>query len=210
MEGGGGMLKKPLVVHPESRKVYVLEMLDEEGNIGQQLMEFADLIQAPEQVHTYALTPYALWTAKAKGIKPDYIIGFLEQYTQNLVPEWFKVVIKKHMNHFGALQFSVEDDSLLLKSRTEELINEIKAIEGIQNKIVGSPDPNTLLFKVRCRKEIKKLLFKHELFAKDIAYEVGEEVDIACIQHQLLDYQLVAVNSYLHYNHQAGGGGTYI
>ncbi len=204
------MYKKPLVIHPESRKIYVLETLDKEGDVGQRLLEFADLIQTPEQVHTYALTPYALWTAKAKGIEPDYIIGFLEQHSQNIVSEWLKTAIKKNMNHFGALQFSMEDDSLLLKARTEELINEIKTIEGIQSKIVGYPDPKTLLFKVRYRKEIKKLLFEHELFAKDIVYEVGEELDIKCIQHQLLDYQLEAVNSYLTYNQQAGGGGTII
>ncbi|WP_240373961.1 helicase-associated domain-containing protein [Bacillus piscicola] len=202
------MYMKPLVIHPESRNIYVLEALDKEGNVGQQLIEFADLIQAPEQVHTYALTPYALWTAKAKGIDPEYIISFLEQHSQNIVPEWFQTVIKKNMNHFGALQFSMKDDSLLLKARTEDLINEIKAIEGIHSKTIGYPDSKTLLFRARYRKEIKKLLFEHELFAKDIVYEIGEEVDITCTENQLLDYQLEAVNSYLTYSHQAGGSGT--
>lgn len=204
------MYRKPLVIHPDSRNIYLLDGLDEKGEVGQELIEFADLIKAPEQVHTYALTPYALWTAKAKGVEVDYITHFLEQQSQNVVPDSLKETIKKNMNHFGALQFSMDDDRLQLQARTEELISEIKAIKGIQSKIVGHPNPKTLLFKAQYRKEVKKLLFEHELFAKDIVYEVGEELDITSINLQLLDYQHAAVESYLTFNHQAGGGGTII
>ncbi|KAB2332616.1 helicase-associated domain-containing protein [Bacillus mesophilum] len=204
------MYKKPLVIHPDSRNIYLLEGLDKKGEVGQELIEFADLIQAPEQVHTYALTPYVLWTAKAKGIEVDYIIRFLEEQAQNLVPETLKETIKKNMNHFGALQFSMDDDRLQLRARTEELISEIKAIEGIHNKLIGHPDPKTLLFKARYRKEVKKILFEQEFFAKDIVYEVGEELDITSINLRLFDYQHAAVESYLTFNHQAGGGGTII
>lgn len=204
------MYIKPLVIHPDSRNIYLLEGLDEKGEVGQELIEFVDLIQAPEQVHTYSLTPYALWTAKAKGVEVDNIIRFLEEQSRNVVPDSLKETIKKNMNHFGALQFSMDDDRLQLQARTEELISEIKAIEGIQSKIIGHPDPKTLLFKARYRKEVKKLLFMHELFAKDIVYEVGEELDITNISHQLLDYQHAAVESYLTFSHQAGGGGTII
>lgn len=73
------MYRKPLVTHPDNRNIYLLEGLDEKGEVGQELIEFADLIRAPEQVHTYALTPYAIWTAKAKGVEVDYIIRFLEK-----------------------------------------------------------------------------------------------------------------------------------
>lgn len=204
------MYKKPLVIHPDSRNIYLLEGLDKKGEVGQGLIGFTDLIQAPEQVHTYALTPYMLWTAKAKGIEVDYITHFLEQQSQNGVPVSLIEFIKKNMNHFGALQFSMDDDHLQLQARTEELISEIKALEGIQSKIVGHPDPKTLLFKARYRKEVKKLLFEHDLFAKDIVYEVGEELDITSTNLHLLDYQHAAVESFLTYNQQAGGGGTII
>ena len=201
---------KPLVIHPDSRSVFVLESLDETGEVSQGLIEYADIVQAPEQVHTYELSPYALWTAKAKGIKSEEVISFLVKHLQNSLSESFKTVIQKDMDHFGALEFWVEEDNLILKAKSEKLIDQIKGIKEIENKIIGTPDSNMLVFKVRYRKEIKKILFNQNFFVKDTTYTFGEELDLKYTSKQLLEYQKEAVDSYLAYNHQAGGGGTII
>lgn len=71
-----------------------------------------------------------------------------------------KIAIQKNTNRFGALEFSIEEDSLLLKSNSQEIIDDIKRIEAINSnrKIIDNPDPKTLVFKARYRKEIKKKL----------------------------------------------------
>lgn len=204
------LYKKPLVIHPDSRCVFVLESLDESGEISQKLIEYADLIQAPEQVHTYKISPYALWTAKGKGVKSHEVISFLEENLQNILSESFRNTIQNDMDHFGALEFSIEEDNLYLNSKTKELIDKIKEIEYIKNKIIRTPNPYTLMFKARYRKDIKKILFEHNLFVKDIVYLIGDELDIKCTNPHVFDYQLDAINSYLEYNHKAGGGGTII
>ncbi|MCS0674632.1 helicase-associated domain-containing protein [Cytobacillus firmus] len=203
-------MTKPLVIHPNSRNIFLLESLDKNYEVSQQLIEYADLIQAPEQVHTYNLTPYALWTAKAKKIGAEEVIIFLERNLQNVLSESLKEAIKKDMGHFGSLEFSIDEEKLILKSKTEELVIRIKEIDGIKGMILHTPSPTSLVFKLRYRKEIKKILFEHNLFVKDIICEFGKELDIKCTFSELLDYQAAAVNAYLAYNHQAGGGGTII
>ncbi|GAB6259326.1 helicase-associated domain-containing protein [Peribacillus sp. N1] len=204
------MYSKPIVVHSSTRNVYVMEALDEKGEVSQQLNEFADFIQAPEQVHTFNLSPYALWTAKAKHIQADHIIDFLEKHSQNSIPESLKMDIKKNMDHFGALEFSIKEDHLMLTARTKELIETIKEIQSIKTKIIDNPDPTNLVFKARYRTEIKKILFKNNLFVKDIIYKFGDPLELKCTFGPFYDYQLQAVNEYLTFNHQAGGGGTII
>jgi len=203
------LYNKPLVIHPESRSIFVMESLDKSGEISQELIKYADIIQAPEQVHTFELSPIALWTAKAKGINSKDVISFLEKNLQNALSESLKLAIQKDMEHFGALEFTVEDDNLNLKAKTRELLDTIKEIEEIRNKIIKS-SAKSLVFKVRYRKEIKKILFKYNLFVKDTTYEFGDELDIKCTSKPLLDYQKEAVDSYLKYNNKSGGGGTII
>jgi DNA excision repair protein ERCC-3 len=200
---------KPLIVHPDSRNIYVIENLDEKGEVSQQLTEYADPIQTPEQVHTFKLTPYALWTAKAKGIEAEEVILFLEEHSQNYLPDSFKQAIKKEMNHFGVLEFLLEDEVLKLTSKVPEIIGYIKSIAQVQSKIIRE-DHNSLSFRARYRKEIKKLLFEKNLFIKDPVYQFGDQLDILVLDKSLLDYQKDAVDSYLSYNQEAGGGGTII
>lgn len=203
------MYTKPLIVHPNSRNIYVIEDLDEKGEVSQQLTEYADLIKTPEQVHTFKLTPYALWTAKAKGTEAEEVILFLEEHSQNYLPDSFKQAIKKEMNHFGALEFLLEDEILILTSRVPELIADIKSIAQVQSKIIRE-NRKSLSFRARYRKEIKKLLFDKNLFVKDPVYQFGDQLDIHVLDDRLLDYQEDAVDSYLSYNQEAGGGGTII
>ncbi len=204
------MIQKPLVIHPGSRNIYVVEALDKTGEVRQRLIQYADLIQAPEQVHTYALSPYALWTAKAKGIATEELINFLEENAQNSITEKLKQEIRKDMDHFGSLTFDIKENYLILKSESVELIQEIKGLDKIQVKIIPTDDPNTLMFLLRYQKEIKKALFEHNLFVKDAFFEWGDELDITVIPQTLQKYQLSAIEHYLNFHHQAGGGGTII
>ncbi|WP_043933826.1 helicase-associated domain-containing protein [Bacillus sp. EB01] len=204
------MYDKPLIVHPNSRNIYVVEDLDITGEVSQQLVQFADLKQAPEQVHTYTISPYTLWTAKAKGMEADEIVSFLETNSQNKIPDWFKSTIQKDINQFGSLKFSVRGDDLILTGSTEEIIKDIKGLEEITNKGYVEVNTTTLMFKLRYRREIKKILFDMDYFVKDAVYQSGEEIDIHLLEGNLADYQTEAITSYMKYNEQAGGGGTII
>jgi DNA excision repair protein ERCC-3 len=204
------MIQKPLVIHPDSRIIYVVEALDKTGEVSQRLIQYADLIQAPEQVHTYALSPFALWTAKAKGITSEELINFLEDNAQNSIPEKLKQEIRRDMDHFGSLTFFIKEEFLVLKAETVELIQEIKGLDRIRGKVIPTEEHDTLMFHLRYRREIKKVLYEHNLFVKDALYKWGDELDITVIPQTLHKYQLSAINHYLNYHHQAGGGGTII
>jgi DNA excision repair protein ERCC-3 len=203
-------------VHEDSRKIYLFDWLDQKGEIGQQLIEFTNLLQAPEEIFTFDLSPYTLWTASAKGISEDNIISFLEEYSQNEITEEFKNKIKKNIREFGTLEFYIKDDTLYLQAKHEDIIAHVKMIQSIDSLIIDEPDDQTIGFLLQYRTQIKKILFYNEFFVKDASYESGDYLDLKLLpktsegELRLRDYQLNAANAYVNYQEKTGGGGTII
>nr|WP_315363618.1 DEAD/DEAH box helicase family protein [Cytobacillus firmus] len=210
------MYKKPLIIHEPSGFLYLLEWLDEEEMLKEKLITFSNLLKTPEEVSTFELTPYSLWTAAAKGFTEDEIISFLQENTQNEITESFQLKIKKNIREFGLLEFHSDGEFVVLKGRNNEIISFIKGIQDIDIRIIDE-DERSMTFQYWEKPEIKKILFTYDLFVKDVTKNVSKVFDLNILSKdsygnkiELYEYQQEAVDSFMKYNHYAGGGGTII
>lgn len=71
----------PLIV--QSDKTVLLEVAHPDAPKARAaLAPFAELERAPEHIHTYRITPLALWNARAAGFDAEQAVDVLERYSR--------------------------------------------------------------------------------------------------------------------------------
>ena len=113
----------PLIV--QSDKTVLLEVDHElAGEARAAIAPFAELERAPEHVHTYRITPLALWNARAAGHDAEQVVDALVSYSRYAVPQPLLVDIVDTMARYGRLQ--------LVKSPAHglTLVSAIYALDG--------------------------------------------------------------------------------
>src|SRR5881628_4136660 len=92
----------PLIV--QSDKTVLLEVDHElAGAARAAIAPFAELERAPEHVHTYRVTPLALWNARAAGHDAEQVVDTLLKFSRYPVPHALLVDIADTMDRFGRL-----------------------------------------------------------------------------------------------------------
>ena len=67
---------------------------------------FAELERAPEHVHTYRVTPLALWNARAAGHDAEQVVDALVRFSRYAVPQPLLVDVVDTMGRYGRLQLA--------------------------------------------------------------------------------------------------------
>ncbi len=75
---------------------------------------FAELEKSPEHVHTYRLTPLALWNARAAGLTPAQVTEALREHSRYPVPPGLLTDLVETMGRYGRLVLRAGDDGLVL------------------------------------------------------------------------------------------------
>jgi DNA excision repair protein ERCC-3 len=78
---------------------------------------FAELEKSPEHVHTYRLTPLALWNARAAGLTPAQVTEALREHSRYPVPPGLLTDLVETMGRYGRLVLRAGDDGLPLAER---------------------------------------------------------------------------------------------
>lgn len=99
------MADGPLIV--QSDKTVLLEVDHERANEARQaIAPFAELERAPEHIHTYRVTPLALWNARAAGHDAEQVVDALVSHSRFAVPQALLVDIVDTMSATGASSWS--------------------------------------------------------------------------------------------------------
>src|SRR5438094_8490147 len=99
------MTDGPLIV--QSDKTVLLEVDHELANDARAaIAPFAELERAPEHVHTYRVTPLALWNARAAGHDAEQVVDALVRYSRYAVPQPLLVDVVDTMGRYGRLQLT--------------------------------------------------------------------------------------------------------
>lgn len=96
------MTDGPLIV--QSDKTLLLEVdhpLADDARTS--IAPFAELERAPEHVHTYRVTPLALWNARAAGHDAEQVVDALVRFSRYPVPQPLLVDVVDTMSRFGRL-----------------------------------------------------------------------------------------------------------
>ena len=189
----------PLIV--QSDKTVLLEVEHPQAHEARAaLAPFAELERAPEHIHTYRITPLALWNAKAAGHDAEQAVHVLESYSRFPVPQALLVDVAETMSRYGRVQISKSPvHGLILESAEQSILEELVRHKKIGGMLGARIDEHTVAVPPSERGRIKQELLKIGWPAEDLAgYVDGEAHPIALNQSdwQLRDYQEYATESF--------------
>ena len=172
------------------------------------LAPFAELERAPEHVHTYRITPLALWNARAAGHDAEQVVDVLETYSRFPVPQALLVDVAETMSRYGRVRLHAHPaHGLILESDEPPILEELT--RGATGKLLGARiDANSIAVPPSERGRLKQALLKAGWPAEDLAgYVDGESHPIALTHDgwQLRDYQQYATEAFW-----SGGSGVVV
>nr|WP_296768010.1 DNA repair helicase XPB [Rhodococcus sp. (in: high G+C Gram-positive bacteria)] len=204
------MTDGPLIV--QSDKTLLLEIDHPQAGAARgAIAPFAELERAPEHVHTYRITPLALWNARAAGHDAEQVVDALVNFSRYAVPQPLLVDIVDTMARYGRLQLVKSPvHGLALISLDRAVLTEVMRHKKIAPMLGEKVDEDTVIVHPSERGHLKQMLLKIGWPAEDLAgYVDGEahpiELDTAGGNWTLRDYQEMAADSFW-----AGGSGVVV
>jgi DNA excision repair protein ERCC-3 len=198
----------PLIV--QSDKTLLLEVDHPSADEARTaIAPFAELERAPEHVHTYRITPLALWNARAAGHDAEQVVDALVRHSRYPVPQPLLMDIVETMGRFGRLQLiNHPAHGLVLNSLDRAVLEEVLRHKKIKPMLGQRIDDDIVVVHPSERGRIKQALLKIGWPAEDLAgYVDGEHHPIELQENgwQLRDYQRQAVQAFW-----AGGSGVVV
>ncbi|RJL33141.1 DNA repair helicase XPB [Bailinhaonella thermotolerans] len=198
----------PLIV--QSDKTLLLEVDHADAaECRKAIAPFAELERAPEHVHTYRVTPLALWNARAAGHDAEQVVDSLIQYSRYPVPHALLVDIAETMARYGRLRLEKHPvHGLVLVSSDRAVLEEVLRSKKVQPMIGERVDADTATVHPSERGTLKQALLKLGWPAEDLAgYVDGEAHPITLAEEgwALRPYQKEAAEAFWH-----GGSGVVV
>ncbi|MFI7134453.1 DNA repair helicase XPB [Nonomuraea sp. NPDC050153] len=198
----------PLIV--QSDKTLLLEVDHERADdCRKAIAPFAELERAPEHVHTYRVTPLALWNARAAGHDAEQVIDALIGFSRYPVPHALLVDIAETMARYGRLRLEKDPvNGLVLTSTDRAVLEEVLRSKKIQPMLGERLGADSVIVHPSDRGNVKQALLKLGWPAEDLAgYVDGEHHSIKLLQDgwALRPYQQEAADSFWH-----GGSGVVV
>ena len=170
---------------------------------------FAELERAPEHVHTYRVTPLALWNARAAGHDAEQVVDGLVRYSRYAVPQPLLVDVVDTMGRYGRLQLTNSPvHGLVMVALDRAVLEEVLRQKKIAPLLGARIDDDTVIVHPSERGHLKQALLKIGWPAEDLAgYVDGEAHPIALAENgwSLRAYQREAVEGFW-----AGGSGVVV
>ena len=172
---------------------------------------FAELERAPEHIHTYRITPLALWNARAAGLDAELVVHVLVTHSRFPVPHSLLTEVAETMDRYGRLQLLTDPaHGLILHATDVPVLEEVlrsKRTKGLLGERLG---PDDVVVHPSERGHLKQALIKLGWPAEDLAgYVDGEAHPIGLCDSpqtfELRPYQEEAVESFW-----AGGSGVVV
>ncbi|MCP3014591.1 DEAD/DEAH box helicase [Nocardiopsis dassonvillei] len=194
----------------QSDKTLLLEVDHElAGECRRAIAPFAELERAPEHVHTYRITPLALWNSRAAGHDAEQVVDALIRFSKFPVPHSLLVDIAETMDRYGRLRLVGDPrHGLVLESSDRAVLEEVvraKKLRGMLGERLGE---DSVAVHPSERGNLKQALLKIGWPAEDLAgYVDGEAhpIDLDQDGWELRGYQREAAESF-----HAGGSGVVV
>ena len=198
----------PLIV--QSDKTLLLEVdHPDAGEARAAIAPFAELERAPEHVHTYRVTPLALWNARAAGHDAEQVVDALVRFSRYAVPQPLLVDVVDTMGRYGRLQLTNSPlHGLVMVAFDRAVLEEVLRHKKITPLLGARIDDDTVVVHPAERGHLKQALLKIGWPAEDLAgYVDGEAHPIFLAEDSwsLRSYQREAVEGFW-----AGGSGVVV
>ncbi|MCW2675725.1 MAG: putative helicase, superfamily, partial [Modestobacter sp.] len=198
----------PLIV--QSDKTLLLEVdhpLSKECRAA--IAPFAELERSPEHVHTYRVTPLALWNARAAGHDAEQVVDALVRFSRYPVPHALLVDVADTMDRYGRLTLANHPvHGLVLASTDRAVLEEVVRSKRVAPMLGARIDGDSIVVHPSERGRLKQALLKIGWPAEDLAgYVDGQAhpIELDQADWHLRDYQQEAVDGFW-----AGGSGVVV
>ena len=170
----------PLIV--QSDKTVLLEVAHPAAaDARRAIAPFAELERAPEHVHTYRITPLALWNARAAGLDAETVVHTLITYSRFPVPHALLTEIAETMGRYGRLTLVTDPaHGLVLHASDVAVLKEVMRSRRTTGLLGASLGETDVVVHPSERGHLKQVLIKLGWPAEDLAgYVDGEAHPIA-------------------------------
>lgn len=182
------------------------------------LLRFAELVKAPEHIHTYRITPLSVWNACASGSDADEMVGALEAFTKYPLPENVVHEVRDAAGKYGRLRLENDGDQLLLTADTPAFLAELAAQRFVAPFLRASVSDTAYRVNRAQRGWLKQTLVKLGYPVQDLAgYAPGEHLPVALREttrdgkpFALRDYQRQAADAFHAGGSDQGGSGVVV
>ncbi|MDN5867574.1 MAG: helicase-associated domain-containing protein, partial [Candidatus Nitrosocosmicus sp.] len=100
------------------------------------LSRFAELVKSPEHIHTYKITPIAIWNAAASGLKSNKVLQVLEKFSKYSLPQNIVIDIRDWFSRYGKIK---------LEKITDVKRNDIQSSSNSVNTTTANKDSQSLI-----------------------------------------------------------------
>ncbi|MDQ6783081.1 MAG: DEAD/DEAH box helicase [Actinomycetota bacterium] len=168
---------------------------------------FAELERSPEHVHTYRVTPLALWNARAAGHDAEGVVDALVRWSRYPVPQPILIDVADTMARYGRLALEMDPvHGLVLRSSDRAVLEEVLRTKTVTPLVGVRIDADTVVVARSERGRLKQALLKAGWPAEDRAgYVDGASHPMSLRESDAFavrDYQRDAVDTF----HAAGSG----
>lgn len=202
---------KPLIV--QSDMTVLLETASPKASDAREaLSKFAELLTAPEHIHTYRITPLSLWNAAAAGLSGQDASDTLTGLAKFPPPPAVLAEVSEQISRYGRLRLVRDFDSGGLALTTDEpmLLDQITADPRLAALLGDRLDGNRYAVRIGDRGALKRQLVAMGWPPADEAgYDQGADlqIDLTCTPRP---YQAEAVSAWWADGSAAGGNGVLV
>ena len=172
------------------------------------IASFAELERSPEHVHTYRVTPLALWNARAAGHDAEQVVDALLRWSRYPVPQALLVDVAETMARYGRLALEVDPvHGLVLRSQDRAVLEEVVRSKAVAPLVGVRIDADTVVVAGSERGRLKQALLKAGWPAEDRAgYVDGASYPLSLADPAVLrSYQQQAAEAF-----SAAGSGVVV
>lgn len=200
----------PLIV--QSDKTCLLEISHPQADAARAaLSPFAELEKAPEHVHTYRITPLALWNARAAGFDAEQVVDVLETYSNFPVPQSLLVDTAETMSRYGRLRLQNHPtQGLILETTERTVLEEVSRHRTIAEMLGARIDDDTFSVPPSERGRLKQELLKVGWPVEDLAGYVDGEAHPISLSTETVDWKLRDYQRYATESFWEGGSGIVV
>ena len=131
---------------------------------------FAELERSPEHVHTYRVTPLALWNARAAGHDAEQVVDALLRWSRYPVPQALLINVAETMARYGRLVLEVHPvHGLVMRTTDRAVLEEVVRAKAVAPLLGPRIDPETVSVPGSERGRLKQALLKVGWPAEDRA-----------------------------------------
>jgi DNA excision repair protein ERCC-3 len=182
------------------------------------LIRFAELMKAPEHVHTYRISPLSIWNACAAGVPVEQMAETLTEYSKYAVPAHVLHEIHDYAARYGRVKLFRDDRGLVLSTSDLPIAEEIARNKHSAHLLRARLSETEFEIGPHVRGDLKQALIKIGYPAEDLAgYVEGEALHFTVrettrgeLPFALREYQTEAAGAFHSEGTARGGSGVIV